>query len=64
MNLYTQTPTLKRFINTKIRKPKRQSSKKLTSGVQVAMFEFKNKTVIEVVIETKNVFNKPINSLF
>lgn len=59
MNLYTQIPTLKRFLNRKIRSPKSKTVKILPTGVRTVLSEFKNKKVIDVVIETKNVFNRP-----
>jgi hypothetical protein len=56
MNTHTQTSTLKRFLNRKVRIPQRQNGTKLSSGAVVIISTFKNKQVIEVYHEPNSRF--------
>lgn len=60
MNAYTQKPTLKRFINRRIRISQRETGTKLETGVVVVISVFKNKQVINVFTPTEQRFLNPI----
>lgn len=60
MQLIIKKPTLKTFLNQKLRIPQRINPTNLTSGVMTLQTTFKNKQIIEVHSEIKIRFEQKI----
>ncbi len=60
MNAYTKEPTLKRFINRKVRIPQRQNGTKLSTGAVAVISTYKNKQIVDVYFDVTSRFNRPI----
>ena len=49
ITLYKKKVTIKSLVNKLVRKPQRIKIEKLSSGVIIETYKFKNKTIIKVV---------------